>query len=175
MTRLLFFIFFFLLLNCSKKPIVIEKDDPVIVDMNSELNLLKADLKSVVEDNEKVKAAFMNPDIVNMLGPGLKREFFANEDHIKHIQQEINILEMRSIKRVALLKSRLLSAGQEPDPEKIIIKKEVDEYFQDKKINPIINTWKNRFRAASKMKPPAPPKEKSAEGGEEKKEAPVHH
>jgi hypothetical protein len=152
MTRIILFILLNMTISCTKKPIVFENQDPVYIDMQNELKILREELKQIEDDNAKVLRGFANTKVIQILGPGLKREYFKNQEHIKNVQQEINILEIRAIKRLSLLKLRLSSAGNIPDLEKIILKPEVDLYLQDKKINPIKKTWKKRFKAAAGMK-----------------------
>lgn len=150
MLKVFLYVILFMMTFCTKKPFVIQNDDPITIDINLELKNLKADLFEINSDNEKVRLAFADTNITQKFGPALKKEYFANQEHIKNIEQEINILEIRGVKRYSVLSERIADYGDNFD--KILIKSEVNTYFQDKKINPIKKTWKNRFKAAASLK-----------------------
>jgi hypothetical protein len=114
--------------------------------MSTQITSLNEDLTKLKEELEQVKEVLNDPDIDAALRESIRKEIHQGEKFKKEIQQWIDLLKIRRMKRYNSLIDRKGQKGLKEQANK-----EVEEYFIDKKLNPIKRAWKDRYRTAIEL------------------------
>ena len=133
-------------MGCESKNSYDIGSDKAVEDLSIRIKSLDEDLGILKEEIDQVKKVLEDPDIDAQLRASIRREIHEGEKHQKKLRQWIDFLKIRRKKRYNSLVDRKGQDGLREQAER-----EVEEYFQDKKLNPIKKEWKNRYRTAIEL------------------------
>ena len=146
--NLILFVLITSLLGCESKKLYDIPSDPMLVDLSERVSTIDGELAALKKDMEDIRKLLKEngDDIDFELKGSLKKELLEGDVHEKNILQWVSYLKIQRKQRYSSLMSR-------KDQETLVdeAKKESDEYFLHKKLNPIKKPWLTRYRTAIEL------------------------
>jgi regulatory protein YycI of two-component signal transduction system YycFG len=142
----LFMLLLSLLGSCTPKDRYDIDNDKIISDLNSQIKTLEEDLNTLNNELDQVKVVLNDKDIDADLRASIRKEIHEGDKYVKEIDQWLSYFKVQRKQRYKSLYLRKDSSDLIKEAEV-----EAEAFFINKKLKPLVPTWKERYRTAIEL------------------------